>query len=448
MGKDRQGLFYRIFRVYELYLHKCFFYKKIHCVGKENVPPEGTPVLFISNHQNCMCDPLAVVFTVRDRKTNFFVRGDIFSIHPWLTKIFDALAMSPAFRLDFDGKELLWKNRNMLKGLEVKLLNGDSVLMYPEGKHQNKHWLGDFSLGYTKLAFETAALGDFQKELWVVPCCNHYSAYKDIQQEVVVKFGTPISLKPFYELYQEKPRTAQRQINDMVRKQVLSLMLHVADINNYKAIDFLRHTYGRQFADKHGFKKDYLPDILQADRLLVEKLQEAQVEDAASVQEIYNDALTIAGELQKLKIRDDQLEKTPGWLSIGLSFAALVVLAPVWLCALWPNIIIYTLPGFVMRRIRDKMFYNSFLIGISSLITMPILYTLTFILVWVFLNFWIAFVYAIALPWLGLFAYYYWRFAIKALQNIRFRRMATTGVGRKLRDLRNKLFERLNILLQ
>ena len=100
-----------------------------------------------------------------------------------------------------------------------------------------------------------------------------------------------------------------------------------------------------------------------------------------------------------------------------------------------------------MRRIKDKMFHNSFLIGMSSLMTMPLLYTLTFIIVWIITNFWIASVYAIALPWLGLFAYHYWRLAVKTVQNIRFRRLEKTVAGRQLRDLRKTLYERLNKLL-
>ena len=446
-GKGRQGFIYRIFRMYMLYIHDCFFYKKIYRINIKNVPVSGTPVLLVSNHQNCLCDPLTLVFTLRDRKLNEFVRADIFKIHPLITKMLHYLGLSPAFRLDFDGKEQLWKNRDMLKKSEEKLLAGETVLMYPEGRHQGKHWLGDFTLGYTKLAFETAALGNFEKDIFIVPCCNHYSAYKDIQQDVIVQFGTPVSLKPYYELYQTKPRTAQREINDLVRKQVLELILHIPDLENYKAIDFLRNTYGRKFAALKGFQADYLPDKLASDKIFVKKLQEAKAEDAASVQQLYEDALTVESELKKLQVRDDSFDRTPGWPSIVMSILTLAVLFPVWLCSLWPNIIIYQLPSYFMRRVKDKMFHNSFLLGISGIVTMPLLYILTFIVTWIFLNFWIALIYALALPWLGLFAYYYWKLAVKTRQNIRFRRISGTNAARKVKDLRNKIYEQLNNLL-
>jgi len=447
-SKKNQGLFYRTFRAYAFFLNDCLLYKKVYRIGKENIPPEGTPVLFVSNHQNCLCDPLSIIFSVRDRKINMFVRADIFKIHPLITWFFDVLAMNPAYRLDFDGKEQLWKNRDMFKKTELKFLNGEPVMMYPEGRHQGKHWLGDFSHGYTKFAFESAALGDFQTEVWIQPCCNHYASYRDMQQEMIVEFGEPLSLKPFYELYQEKPRTTQRQVNEIIRKRVFDMMLHIPDLTNYKAIDFLRNSsYGQGFAKRYGYNPAFLPDKLQSDKLFVEKLQTSVAEDEAFVQTAYDDTLAVERELKKLKIRDDHFEQMPVFFSNIMATIALIVLLPAWLFSLWPNILIYKIPDLLMRRVKDKMFHNSFLFAASIMFTMPLLYTLTFVLVWIFTNFWIAFIYGLSLPWLGLFAFYYWRWAVIVSQNIRFRLLSMSSAIRKLRDLRENLYNRLNKIM-
>jgi len=414
----------------------------------ENIPPDGTPVLIASNHQNCLCDPVGVIVAFKDRKPNVLARADVFAVHPLVNNILRKMGLLPAYRLSFDGEESLGKNKEVFNVSGKELVSGRSILIYPEGAHQDKHWLGDFSLGYTKMAFEAAELDNFQTEIFILPCCNHYSDYYDIQKEILLKFGTPVSLKPFYELYQTKPRTAQRQVNALVREQMSGMMLNITDLDNYGAIDFLRNTYGRKYALKHDFRTDYLPDKLMSDKAFFKSLEDAKAQNDVLVQQVYDDTVRFEDEIKKLKISDCNFDHTPGWCTIIASAIAMVALFPVWLFSLWPNIVIYKVPELALRRVSDKMFYNSFLYGISVLITMPLLYTLSFILVWVYVNIWAAVVYVLALPYLGLFAWYYKKYAIRMMQNVRFRKFAGTYKLKNLKELRTMIHKRLNNILK
>ena len=445
--KSRQGIVYRAFRAYLRFVHDRFFYRNSYRLNTENIPPDGTPVLIASNHQNCLCDPVSVIVAFKDRKPCALARADVFAVHPLVNRVLRKMGLLPAYRLTFDGEESLGKNKEVFNVSGQELVNGRTILIYPEGAHQDKHWLGDFSFGYTKMAFEAAELDDFQTEIFILPCCNHYSDYYDLQKDVLLKFGTPVSIKPFYELYKTKPRTAQRQANALVREQLEGMMLNITDLDNYEAIDFLRNTYGRKYASECGYRVDYLPDMLESDCAFFEALEKAKSENSELVQQIYDDALILEDEIKKLRISDKNFDHTPGWGATIALVVGLVALLPVWLFSLWPNIIIYKVPELALRRVKDKMFYNSFLYGISVLITMPLLYTLTFILVWVYVNVWVALVYTLVLPYLGLFAWYYKQFAAKAMLNIRFRKLAGTKKIDTLRNMRVMIYEKLNNIL-
>ena len=447
-GKSRQGIIYRVFRAYLRFMHDRLFYRKSYRLGTENIPQDGTPVLIASNHQNCLCDPVGVIVAFKDRKPSVLARADVFSVNPLVNNLLRKMGLLPAYRLTFDGEESLGKNKEVFNVSGNELVRGRTILIYPEGAHQDKHWLGDFSFGYTKMAFEAAELDDFRTEIFILPCCNHYSDYYGLQKDVLLRYGKPVSLMPFYELYKTKPRTAQRQVNELVRGQMSSMMLNITDLDNYEAVDFLRNTYGCGYAKKKGLRADYLPDKLEADRSFFEALEKAKLVDGDLVQQIYDDALKLKDGIKQLKISDRNFDHTSGWGAILAAVVALVALFPVWLFALWPNIIIYKAPELALRRVSDKMFYNSFLYGISVMVTMPLLYTLTFVLTWLYLNIWVALVYSIALPWLGLFAWYYGQYAARIVRDIRFRRIAGTDKVNALRDLRTMIYKKLNNILK
>ena len=446
--KSRQGIVYRVFRAYLRFIHDKLFYRKSYRLNTCNIPQDGTPVLIASNHQNCLCDPVGVIVAFKDRKPSVLVRADVFSVHPLVSSLLSKMGLLPAYRLTFDGEESLGKNKEVFNVSGNELVSGRTILIYPEGAHQDKHWLGDFSFGYTKMAFEAAELDDFRTEIFILPCCNHYSEYYGLQKDVLLRYGTPVSLKPYYELFKTKPRTAQRLVNALVREQLNGMMLNITDLDNYGAIDFLRNTFGRGYADRNGFRSDYLPDKLESDRLFFEKLDYAKSVNGELVQQVYDDTLKFEEGIKTLRISDSNFDHTPSWVAIIASVVVMITLSPVWLFSLWPNIIIYKVPELALHRVKDKMFYNSFLYGISVLVTMPLLYTLTFIVSWVYVNIWVALVYVLILPWLGLFAWYYSRYADTIVCNIRFRRFAGTEKLKALRVLRARIYEKLNNILK
>jgi 1-acyl-sn-glycerol-3-phosphate acyltransferase len=443
------GIAYRIFKSYIRFFHDRIYYRRTYSLQTENIPAEGTPLMIVSNHQNCLNDPLGIVFSFRDRKPYSIGRADVFELHPILNKIMLGVGILPAFRIDYEGEAALHKNKETFLLSAHKLLNGNTLVMYPEAGHQDKHWLGGFSYGYTKMVFEAAAVDNFQTEIFILPSCNHYSDYFHIQEQFLVKFGAPISIKPFYELYKTKPRTAQRQVNALVRKQIEELMLDVRDLDNYEAIDFIRNTaFGATFAARHQFDEEKLPDRLLSDRLLVESLEKIKANgNEEALNKIYADALALKKGIDEMKINDALFERSPSWSKIIGYLVLLTLLFPFWVFSLWPNALHLAGPNFFINRMTDKMFYGTFVLAMSILITIPVLYTLAFALTWIFTNVWVALIHLASLPLLALFAWYYRKYFLKTMQALRFRINFKTTKLNDLRNLRANMYNWLNELL-
>ncbi len=157
---EKPGWLYRTFWLYLRFFYNKIFYKRTYKVNGEVIPKNGTPLLIVSNHQNCLNDPLGLVFSFSDRKPYVITRADVFSVSPMADKFLRAIGLLPAFRLDYDGEGALGKNAATFQMSEKALIEGKTVIMYPEACHQDKHWLGTFSLGYTKMAFEAAEMGN------------------------------------------------------------------------------------------------------------------------------------------------------------------------------------------------------------------------------------------------------------------------------------------------
>jgi hypothetical protein len=436
----KPGLVFRIFRAYVRFFHNVCFYRKSYTVNKKNVPVNGTPLMIVSNHQNCLNDPLGILFSFRKRKANFIARADVFN-HPVANKFLRFIGLLPAFRMEYEGEGALGNNNETFEAAGRELIGGRTVIIYPEAGHQDKRWLGDFSLGYLRLAFEAAEKDNFQTDILLLPSCNHYSNYFSIQEDIMIKYGTPISLAPYYELYRSKPRTAQREVNKLVREQIRSLMLDITDLDNYDAIDYIRNTYGKKYAHEKGYDPRYLPAKLLSDKQLVEELDDLKTKDKAAAAKLYEKVLKLKQGTLSLNIRDWNFDKQSSVLSLLGKAVLYVLLFPLFLFALIPNIIIFLSPRLINRKVKDVMFHGSFNFGLGILVTIPILYPLCFALCWVMTNsFWIALLYLFTLPFLGLFAWYYRKSFIKWKSEIKFRRFRKKTVLQDLVKIREEVF--------
>ena len=442
------SLLLKTFRTYLQYVNSWLYFRKEHIVGLENVPIDGTPVVVVSNHQNCLNDPLCVCLKLTDRRMNFIARANVFK-NPIFNKALRAMGLLPAYRMSHEGFGAINKNRETMDDAGQALTDGETLMLYPEADHQDKRWLGKFKLGYLRIAFEAAEKMNFEQDVMILPSCNHYSNYFHARTDMLIKFAEPISLKPYYDRYKEAPRETMMEVNTIVRDTIQQMMLHIEDLDHYEEIDFIRESgYGRKYAKEHGYKFNYLPSRLLSDQKLVAELQRAYTENKEEMEGVYADIRSYAEGLKELNIRDWLFIHNPGIEAPILRGLGLLLLLPLFIVSIIPTALLFIIPKiFLNVLIKDQMFISSFNVGVSVFVSVPICLIIPSILLWIFAGFWWALGYFVAFPFMFVLAWNFMRMFQKFMGSCRFVARKNRDKVSKLKEIRQRIFSRLDKLI-
>lgn len=430
-------------------MHDKLYYRRIYVEGRERMPADGIPTVAVSQHQNCLNDPLLLGFALSDRKPRFLARANVFK-NPLFNWAIRGLGALPAYRMKYDGYAAVGKNQQTFQEVAYALRRGETVILYPEAGHQDKRWLGNFSPAYLKMAFNAAEESDFKREVFVMPSAHHYSVYQHAREDALMMFGEPISLQPFYELYKEQPRVAIREVNALVRKQIEDMMLNINDLEHYEQVDFLRDgVYGQQYAKAQGLDPNHLPSKLKSDKVLVKKLEDATLAEPEKMEEIYEKVRKFAKGVRKLGVREWLFEKKRTGLGGIVGRALLLLLGlPLFIACFIPTFAMFVVPEIFLKKfIKDQMFRSSVRVGVLLLIVFP-LFCLVPVIVMLCCGRWLAALcYLAAYPLMAIYCYNYIIYNTKYVGYNRFVRPKNRDKVEKLRAIREEIYLELDKIL-
>ncbi len=236
---EKRSVYYRFWRRWIGRFFSGVYYRRFVVRGQENLPPVGTPYMIVSNHQNGLLDALCILFGLPERHTPVFLaRSDIFT-KPFVAKILCFCKLLPIFR-QRDGKEQLGKNEAIFDFAARMIGEGMAVSLFPEGHHQEGHYLGRFKKGFARIAFDAAERKHFPADMLIVPAANHYVRYRGHRTEAMLTFGRPVRLADYYAAYRENPVRAMVLLAEELEGRVRGMMLDTPCPERYAAMDAWR----------------------------------------------------------------------------------------------------------------------------------------------------------------------------------------------------------------
>lgn len=218
-------LWYRCIKFY-IKIGLFFYTKKIITVGKENIPKKGA-VLFAVNHPNGLLDPLIVTTNV-PRDTFYLVRAAAFK-NAIANKVLRSLHLMPIYRIR-DGRKEISKNEAVFKDCFEILKSQKTLMIFPEGSHDQRRTVRMISKGFTRIVF--GALEKYPDlKITVIPVGISYQNIGQFPSKVAIHYGTPVSANTIFN--PTDITTSTNLLKEHVSNQLKKLSVHIPDNENY-----------------------------------------------------------------------------------------------------------------------------------------------------------------------------------------------------------------------
>ena len=349
------------------------FYRRWKVVHFDKKAEKGS-ILFSANHQNSFIDPLLILLS-QNKIPVFLTQAGVFQTSALVRAFFNFLFMLPIYR-QRDGIKSVAKNEAIMKKCQDYLLGGRHPIgIFTEGTHSFRWTLRPLKKGIARLAFDTLDRNP-DLDLKIIPVGLNYTDHIAAQSDVLVVFGNPMRVKPYYEIYLRNKAAGFRQLLDDLAAAMSETMIVIPNDERYEEIE-------AQWLKSRRMTGDLYADF-RHNRKLVEKIINGEPDDGEKVN-------------REKAIRAARLKKM-----------LRIFLFPVWFYG-WINnwLSVAMVRKFIGKFVPDPHFHSSMKF-IMVAFGIPLIYLLQALVVWaITLDFTCAAIYFISLPFTG-FIYFRW----------------------------------------
>lgn len=201
-----------------------FYYPKIAVQGQENLPADGEPAVYTSNHPNFMLDQVVLTLGLGRRigcmgKSTFFA-------HPVSRLALEAFEAMPIYRKKDEGLpygpngDAAERNQHILAHCRKLLHQGRAFSIFPEGTTHSHDYLLPLQPGAARIVLEAEAEAGWLGRMRIVPVGLGYADKTQFRSSVQIVFGEPIYAKDYREQYIRDKQQAEQALTDQLAERI------------------------------------------------------------------------------------------------------------------------------------------------------------------------------------------------------------------------------------
>ena len=359
------------------------FFRRISSQHVNNIPTD-TPVIFVSNHPNTMIDPL-VVGTTCNRKLFFFAKSTLFNnfFSKWLLP---KLQLVPVYRRQDDPSQTNKNQDTFEKGFQI-LKNNGAFLIFPEGVSTGERTLSKIKTGAARIGFGAMVKNDWALDITMIPVGLSYSNAIKFKSNVIVRYGSPISLKEFRDQYDLNEFNVVNQLTQQIETALTKLTTNVNDLASEEIVSALELIYKKELMTDLGLDLKNKSDDFSATKGLVNGVEWYFKNKPERVEEFKEKFQNYKNHLSLLKLKDEFLDPTNKSITLFERIQIITYLTlgfPIYLYGVINNIIPYKLPRLIAKqfaRSKSEIAPTKLITGIGIFVIYYILEILIFSLV-------------------------------------------------------------------
>ena len=373
-------MLYYVLKYLSIFLVNVFF-RRLHVEHKDRIRKTG-PIILAANHPNTMMDPLLVALLC-GRNPHFLGKSTLFNskIAKWF---FASVRVLPVYR-KLDAEKEMGKNAEIFEKCYMALEAGNALVIMPEGISQMDGTLHEIKTGTARIGLGAEARNAFELGVQIVPAGINYSSPTEFFSDVHCRFGRPINLKDYRQLYEKDEYEAVYEVTRQIRDALEKLTTTVENSETASVLENLQKIYKMELAVGLGLHENLDQHDFSMTRGMADAINWYSNQFPKSFNKMDKRMTHYLAKVEGLELRDELLSTVQGKKTFtrrAVGLLGVVLGFPIYLWGFLNNFLAYLIPRNLVRVLGTSLEYLSTIKMLSGFVIFALFYTLQTIAVW------------------------------------------------------------------